>query len=381
MEIRLEVENPHRSPLRRNLNADRSLKLDESVFRVHRELMRLSPVLERLLQRESRTMLNLDHLKSDQKHFTAVGLNMAVDWMYGTPIEFSTNHLTDALAASFVLEMYDMVCAIEEAVLNVQCYPEAMVILLYHIDNFTPETKQQLLMAAAAQIDEISLLEPFVGLSPSIFKRVMKIAVLNVEELENKFEVIRAIIIWAAENHHRDLTMSLLQPISMAKLTNADAHALHRMAMEAGLETMAAAIFSRYHGMTPTPEVRQLFRENAEPQTNFVDEQNAVRETVPNLERRLTAGKNISTADEDMDTAQITEPEEGVEWKATPHEREAFERMAASFDRVHFGSVPLNCDTTDVHVEIHYAGRREAAKDNAVKLFFDFEIDQPCVSI
>ncbi|VDL82683.1 unnamed protein product [Nippostrongylus brasiliensis] len=91
-------------------------------------------------------MLNLDHLKSDQKHFTAVGLNMAVDWMYGTPIEFSTNHLTDALAASFVLEMYDMVCAIEEAVLNVQCYPEAMVILLYHIDNFTPETKQQLLM-------------------------------------------------------------------------------------------------------------------------------------------------------------------------------------------------------------------------------------------
>ncbi|VDL80450.1 unnamed protein product [Nippostrongylus brasiliensis] len=83
-------------------------------------------------------MLNLDHLKSDQKHFTAVGLNMAVDWMYGTPIEFSTNHLTDALAASFVLEMYDMVCAIEEAVLNVQFRPKVLVGFLsrnYHSES------------------------------------------------------------------------------------------------------------------------------------------------------------------------------------------------------------------------------------------------------
>ncbi|KAK6049528.1 hypothetical protein COOONC_12967, partial [Cooperia oncophora] len=125
--------------------------------------------------------------------------------------------------------------------------PEALVILLYHIDNFTPETKQQLLTASAAQIAAVSQMRPFVGLLPSIFKRVMKIAMNNLAGTGNAFSVARAIILWTAENQHRDLAMSLLKQITIESLSNADAHTLQRLAVESGLECVAALIFSRYH--------------------------------------------------------------------------------------------------------------------------------------
>ncbi|KAK5975757.1 hypothetical protein GCK32_017487, partial [Trichostrongylus colubriformis] len=120
MDLKLTLENPQKTTMCRNRNADRCLKLEESAFRVHRGMLHSSPVLERLLMKGARTMLHLDYLKADQKHFTPIGLNMVIEWMYGTRIEFSTEHLTDALAAAFALEMYDMVEAVEQAVLKYQ---------------------------------------------------------------------------------------------------------------------------------------------------------------------------------------------------------------------------------------------------------------------
>ncbi|VDO90908.1 unnamed protein product [Haemonchus placei] len=117
--------------------------------------------------------------------------------------------ITDALAASFALEMYDMVEAIEEEILKYQGDPDALVILLYHIDNFTPETKQQLLMASAKQIAAVSQLRPFVGLPTSIFKRVIKIAMNSIAEIEDAFNVARAIIIWTGENQNRNVRLYL----------------------------------------------------------------------------------------------------------------------------------------------------------------------------
>ncbi|VDP10243.1 unnamed protein product [Heligmosomoides polygyrus] len=246
-------------------------------------------------------MMNLDHLKADQKHFTPCGLNMIIDWMYGTQIEFSTEYLTDALAAAFALEVYEMVEAIEQAVLKYQKDPEAMVILLYHIDNFTPETKQQLLFAAAEQLAPISLSRPFLGLSSSIFKRIMKLA------------------------------KAMLNRITIENLSYVEANTLHRMAIESGLETMAASIFSRYHVLSTSPVARRLFRDEAKvsASSRFVSEQNAIR-----------------------------------------------------LETVRFGSIPLDSTTNEMRIEITYQGPKEAAKEEAVKLFFDFEFDQPnvCVS-
>lgn len=334
---------------------------------------------------DPRTMMNLDHLKADQKHFTPCGLNMIIDWMYGTQIEFSTEYLTDALAAAFALEVYEMVEAIEQAVLKYQKDPEAMVILLYHIDNFTPETKQQLLFAAAEQLAPISLSRPFLGLSSSIFKRIMKLAIGNLDETGNIFEVARAILTWAAENQNIDLAKAMLNRITIENLSYVEANTLHRMAIESGLETMAASIFSRYHVLSTSPVARRLFRDEAKvsASSRFVSEQNAIRELpARKIEERLPAGKNVATEKEEMMT-QFKElgPPRTV-WVPTREERRAIQHVMSRLETVRFGSIPLDSTTNEMRIEITYQGPKEAAKEEAVKLFFDFEFDQPnvCVS-
>uniref|UniRef100_A0A7I4YP70 BTB domain-containing protein n=1 Tax=Haemonchus contortus TaxID=6289 RepID=A0A7I4YP70_HAECO len=372
MDLRLILENPEKTTMRRNRNADRCLKLEDSSFRIHQELLHSSPVLERLLMKGARTMLHLDHLKMDQKCFTPLGLNLVIDWIYGIRIEFSTEHITDALAASFALEMYDMVEAIEEEILKYQGDPDALVILLYHIDNFTPETKQQLLTASAKQIAAVSQLRPFVGLPTSIFKRVIKIAMNRIAEIEDAFNVARAIIIWTGETQNRNLAMNLLKQIDIQSLPNNEAYILQRMADEAGMECLASLFFNRFHFTSAA--ARRLFGDETESSrtTAIISEQNAVWEHPKERNGRLPAGKNMTEVKVQEQEKKEILP---TSWQPTPEERYALREMISRFDTVHFGRIPFDETTHDFHVEIIYEGIKEATKADAVKLFFDFEFE------
>ncbi|CAJ0604000.1 unnamed protein product, partial [Cylicocyclus nassatus] len=88
-DIILAIENTQKTPYRRNRNTDRSLKLDDTVYRMHRKLLEKSPVLAMLANEYDRTLLKLDHLRAEQENFTPCGLNMALDWIYGKRIEFT----------------------------------------------------------------------------------------------------------------------------------------------------------------------------------------------------------------------------------------------------------------------------------------------------
>ncbi|KAK5969684.1 hypothetical protein GCK32_022235, partial [Trichostrongylus colubriformis] len=69
-----------------------------------------------------------------------------------------------------------------------------------------------------------------------------------------------------------------------------------------------------------------------------------------------------------------------IAWHPTPAEQRALQDMVTKLNTVDFGTIPLNSTVNDLHIEILYEGPKEASKEDAVKLFFDFEFDQPSVS-
>ncbi|PIO74186.1 hypothetical protein TELCIR_03813 [Teladorsagia circumcincta] len=90
---------------------------------------------------------------------------------------------------------------------------------------------------------------------------------------------------------------------------------------------------------------------------------------------RLAAGKNIETEGKEVQEHDRKE----ISWHPTPVEQRRLERAINTLGTVDFGTIPLDKTTNDFLVEIIFEGRREAAKDDAVKLFFDFEFDQESV--
>uniref|UniRef100_A0A0K0D4I8 BTB domain-containing protein n=1 Tax=Angiostrongylus cantonensis TaxID=6313 RepID=A0A0K0D4I8_ANGCA len=188
-------------------------------------------------------MLHLDHLKAVQRNFTPCGLNIVIEWMYGTRIEFSIDKLTEALAAAFALEIYDMVDATEQAVLTCSKDPFTMTVLLHHIEYFTPETKRKLLMESAASIEQISTMTPFLALPSPIFKRIIKKAINSLKKSQRgPFSVIKSIVFWEAENFSNKVAVSLLKQTPFDDLSNVEINRLYEMAREFGLENMAQLI-------------------------------------------------------------------------------------------------------------------------------------------
>ncbi|KAK5972660.1 hypothetical protein GCK32_014439, partial [Trichostrongylus colubriformis] len=126
------------------------------------------------------------------------------------------------------------------------------------------------------------------------------IAMCNMMETGSVFNVARAIIIWTAENQNRDLAMTLFKQLTIERFSNADAHSLQQMAVESGLECVAAMIFSRYH--VTSPVARRLFHDEAESSrtTAIISEQNVTWELPTEQNDRLAAGKNIETENKEM---------------------------------------------------------------------------------
>ncbi|KAJ1357085.1 hypothetical protein KIN20_015127 [Parelaphostrongylus tenuis] len=192
-------------------------------------------------------MLHLDHLKVLQKNFTPCGLNIVIEWMYGSRIEFSTDKLTDALGAAFALEMSDVVDAIEQAVLTYTKNLSNVPVLLHHFDSFTPKTKRKLLTESLSALEEISTMKSFSDLPLSIFKRVIKEAINNLKNSDRgPFGVIKAIVLWESENCNHNVSMSLLKQTPIDGLSNIEMNRLVEMTRELGLEKLAERILCQY---------------------------------------------------------------------------------------------------------------------------------------
>ncbi|KHJ93445.1 hypothetical protein OESDEN_06649, partial [Oesophagostomum dentatum] len=119
------------------------------------------------------------------------------------------------------------------------------MILLYHVDNFSAETRRQLLISAGNKIKEISNEGPFTGCPFQTLKRVIKVAIKEIGSSLSAKDIIEAILIWGSENSNGEMTASLLSMVPMDDLHNNDLDALRNMAKEYGLEHLAAVIFDR----------------------------------------------------------------------------------------------------------------------------------------
>ncbi|KAL6737124.1 hypothetical protein Aduo_010795 [Ancylostoma duodenale] len=372
-DVKLVVENPEKTRHHRNRYANRSLKLEDTTYRVHKELLGKSTVLEQLMKETDRTVLKLNHLKIDQENFTPCGLNMALDWMYGNRIEFTPEELPDALAAAFALQMYDMVHAVEEAVLTQLEDPFALAILLYHVDNFTPETKKHLLMVAGMKIAEISNMRPFLGCPPPIFKRVIKAAIREVGDSVRSLDIAQAILYWASENDNNELATSLLNQIPAEDLQRDEVDVLREIAIDLGLDHLATLILSRYYALSTSSISQRLDYGELEEEEEFTEEQCAIRE---HDDYRMTAGKNVD-ATEVRDKSHVTEEPAGVSLTPTAEDKRLLQNVMSNMVAVNFGTIPLEKSHNDLHIEITYQGPKEAAKKEAVQLFFNVEVDEP----
>ncbi|KJH43072.1 hypothetical protein DICVIV_10940 [Dictyocaulus viviparus] len=326
-------------------------------------------------------MLHLDHLEALQTNFTSCGLNIAIEWIYGKKTEISFDELTDALAAAFALEMYDMVECIEKAVLTLCKHRFFMTILLYHLDNFTSVTKKKLIKESASAIQEISVMEPFVNLPPLIFKRIIKRAI---KDLSNKqqspFDIIRAIAVWEAENHFYHDTLSLLKLVPFDDISNDEVIRLHEMANKYGLEKFAKQILSQHCATVSSPVVQRLNYDEGEITNAAVlaTEQNVMRESPLEIDR-IAAGKNIETK------AYKGKAEfngmKGISWEPTPQEEFAIQKAMENLsERISFGNVMLDKTENNLHVEILYKKTENTTTGEAIKLFFDIEVDYPTSS-
>ncbi|KAJ1357082.1 hypothetical protein KIN20_015124 [Parelaphostrongylus tenuis] len=138
-------------------------------------------------------MLHLDHLKVLQKNFTPCGLNIVIEWMYGSRIEFSTDK--ESISA----------------------------------------------------LEEISTMKSFSDLPLSIFKRVIKEAINNLKNSDRgPFGVIKAIVLWESENCNHNVSMSLLKQTPIDGLSNIEMNRLVEMTRELGLEKLAERILCQY---------------------------------------------------------------------------------------------------------------------------------------
>ncbi|EYC11475.1 hypothetical protein Y032_0050g1932 [Ancylostoma ceylanicum] len=373
-DVKLVVENPEKTRHHRNRYANKSLKLEDTTYRVHKELLGKSKVLEQLMKETDRTLMKLNHLKIDQENFTPCGLNMALDWMYGNRFEFTPEELPDALAAAFALQMYDMVHAVEEAVLTQLEDPFALAILLYHVDNFTPETKKHLIMAAGMKIAEISTVRPFFGCPPLIFKRVIKAANKEVGYSVRALDIAQAILYWTSENDNNELATLLLNELPAEDLQRDEVDVLREIAIDLGLENLATLILSRYYALNTSSVSQRLDYGELDEEEEIAEEQCALREARDDY--RMTAGKNVD-ATSVQDKSHVTEEPAGVALTPTAEDRRLLQNVMSNMVSVNFGSVPLEKSNNDLHIEITYQGPKEAAKKEAVQLYFNVEVDEP----
>ncbi|RCN31264.1 hypothetical protein ANCCAN_22961 [Ancylostoma caninum] len=279
--------------------------------------------------------------------------------------------------------MYDMVHAIEEAVLtqlgntiqsNNLGDPFALAILLYHVDNFTPETKKHLLMVAGMKIAEISNMGPFSGCPPFIFKRVIKAAIKEVGDSVRALDIVQAILYWASENDNNELATSLLNQIPAEDLQRDEVDVLRKIAIDLGLENLATLIRTRYYALSTSSVSQRLDYGELEEEEEFIEEQCAIREVCDDY--RMTAGKNVD-ATEVRDKSHVTEEPAGVSLTPTAEDKRLLQNMMSKKVSVNFGTIPLEKSHNDLHIEITYQGPKEAAKKEAVQLFFNVEVDEP----
>ncbi|VDM83953.1 unnamed protein product [Strongylus vulgaris] len=184
--------------------------------------------------------------------------------------------------------MYDMVEAIEEAVLGYFCKflqkifahklseevlddPFALMILLYHVDNFTPDTRRKLLMVAGAKIGEISKVRPFVSCPTTILERAVRVAIREVGKSLRAMDVIQAILVWASENSSSQLPISLLREIPTEDLSDDEVDVLRDIAYEYDLEHLADEISNLHYAIDSLPFCQRLDYESEE----FAKEENA----------------------------------------------------------------------------------------------------------
>ncbi|ETN80579.1 hypothetical protein NECAME_02326 [Necator americanus] len=240
--------------------------------------------------------------------------------------------------------MYDMIHAIEEA-------------------------------SAAAEIGEVSRLRPFVGCPSSTFRRLMKVAIRNVGDSVNAMDVIEAILIWATENVENDLVVSLLQQIPIDDLSTDEMDMLSEFAIDCGLGRLMTVVTNRFYALNTSSLSQRLDFEESENLEGYVEEQKAVREDRNG--KRIAAGKNVTSTRTTQDKTEVKEEPAGIRIIATPEDRQYIRKIMEKTEAVYFGAVPLEKSNNDLHIEITYQGPKEAAKDDPVKLYFDFEIDPP----
>ncbi|VDM55419.1 unnamed protein product [Angiostrongylus costaricensis] len=304
-------------------------------------------------------MLHLDPLKAVQRNFTPCGLNIVIEWMYGTRIELSIDKLTDALAAAFALEIYDMVDAIEQAVLTCSKWLHSRT-----------ETSHPYLQESAAAIEEISTMAPFLALPSPIFKKIVKKAINSLKRSQRRpFGVIKSIVFWEAENSSNKVAVLLLKQIPLNGLSNVEMNRLYEMAREFGLENLAELILCQYRTLNTSNAVERLFyEERINKAVAFAVERNSVR---------IAAGKNSTETKQHKGESKF-KGAKGISWEPSSQDPQALQKALHNLnERISFGIVPLDKSVNDLHIEVTYKKSTDAAMEEAVKLFFDIEVDSP----
>ncbi|KAJ1357084.1 hypothetical protein KIN20_015126 [Parelaphostrongylus tenuis] len=92
----------------------------------------------------------------------------------------------------------------------------------------------------------------------------------------------------------------------------------------------------------------------------------------------IAAGKNLTKTELNKEKLEF-EATKGISWKPTPQDECTLEKALDNLkQRINFGVIPLDKSVNNLHIEVIYKKSKNAVIAEALKLFFDIEIDPPC---
>ncbi|KAJ1361593.1 hypothetical protein KIN20_020883 [Parelaphostrongylus tenuis] len=297
------------------------------------------------------TMLHLDHLKSIHKDFTSCGLNIVIEWMYGKEVKFSSDKLTEALAAAFALELYGMVDAIEQAVWTYCKDLSALTVFLHHFESYTSEMKQKLLRKSTDALEEICEMTSFRNLSLPIFKKVVEKAINKMKDSEcGPFGVIKAIALWESKNCSYNISTSLLRKLSFDSLSNAEMNRLVEMARKLGLKKLAEYILRQYRTLKTSHVIRGLLCEDDSIKICAADaDQNVARRKVSAVKTFTETRLNEDESEYERKRVHLVVV---IASEPTPLDEGALENAVDSLkEPINFGVVPLDKSVNNLNIE------------------------------